>query len=53
MPEITVSEELYSQLEDESSTDDMEETLWKMLGSYGREHNPQSDTTDGHSFSDV
>ena len=53
MPEITISEELYAQIEDESSTDDLEETLWTMLGSYRRMHNPQADVTDGHSFRDA
>lgn len=53
MPEISVSEELYGQLEAASSADDIEETLWKMLGEYRRENTPQSDTSEGHSFSDV
>jgi len=51
--EITVSEELYRQLESASSSDDMEEALWKMLGEYRRANNPQSETSEGHSFSDV
>ncbi len=53
MPEITVSEELYRQLENASSTDDIEETLWKMLGSHQRENDPQANTSEEHSFSDV
>jgi hypothetical protein len=52
MPEITISDELYRQIEAESSADDINETLWKMLGSYRRTHNPQSDVTEGHSFDD-
>lgn len=53
MPEISVSEELYEQLKAAGSTDEIEETLWQMLGSYQRQNNPQSDTSEGHSFSDV
>lgn len=53
MPEITISEELYQQIKAESSTDDIDETLWKMLGSYRRMHNPQADVDEGHSFDDV
>ncbi len=44
MPEITVSEELYEQLEAES-TEEIDETLWKMVGSYRRTHNPEADAS--------
>lgn len=53
MPEITISKELYDQIQDESSSGDIEETVWKMLGSYRRMHNPQADVTEGHSFDDA
>lgn len=46
MPEITVSEELYRQLKDESRTNDINETLWKMVGAYRRMHNPQADVAE-------
>ena len=45
MPEITVSEDLYRQLESESSDTDITDTLWKMVGSYRRSNNPESDMT--------
>lgn len=45
MPEITVSQELYSQLEAESSDDDFDETLWKMVGTYRRANNPEADAS--------
>lgn len=46
MPEITVSEELYSQIEAESGGEDMNETLWKMVGNYRRLNNPEADMTE-------
>jgi hypothetical protein len=46
MPEITVSEELYSQIEAESAGGDMNETLWKMVGNYRRQNNPEADMAD-------
>jgi hypothetical protein len=45
MPEITVSEELYNQIAAESSADDMEEGLWKMVGNYRRANNPEADAS--------
>jgi len=44
MPEITVSDDLYRQLEAESLDSDISDTLWKMVGSYRRANNPESDT---------
>ncbi|WP_185903283.1 hypothetical protein [Halonotius terrestris] len=44
MPQITVSDDLYRQLEAESSEKDVTDTLWKMVGSYRRSNNPESDT---------
>ena len=46
MPQITVSEDLYSQIEAESADEDMTETLWKMVGNYRRLNNPEADTVD-------
>mgnify|MGYP000112020369 FL=1 len=45
MPEITVSEDLYRQIETESSDEDVDKTLWKMVGAYRRANNPEADTT--------
>lgn len=45
VPEITVSEELYNQIEAESAGGDINETLWKMVGNYRRQNNPEADTT--------
>ncbi|WP_436927083.1 hypothetical protein [Halosimplex amylolyticum] len=45
MPEITVSEDLYRQIETECSDGDVDKTLWKMVGSYRRANNPEADTT--------
>lgn len=42
MPEITVSEELYRQLRTESTDEEIDRTLWKMVGTYRRQNNPQS-----------
>ncbi|SEO91110.1 hypothetical protein SAMN04487948_107111 [Halogranum amylolyticum] len=44
MPEITVSEELYRQLQAESDDGDIEGSLWKMVALYRRSHNPEADT---------
>ena len=44
MPQITVSDDLYRQLETESTDTEISETLWKMVGSYRRANNPESDT---------
>ena len=46
MPDITVSEELHRQLKAESSGEDVEETLWKMVGMYRRANNPEADVAD-------
>lgn len=43
MPEITVSEELYSQIEAESEEEDLEGALWRMVGNYRRVNNTESD----------
>jgi hypothetical protein len=45
MPEITVSEELYSQIEAESSDEDVDKALWRMVGTYRRANNPEADRT--------
>jgi hypothetical protein len=44
MPQITVSDDLYRQLEAESLDTEINDTLWKMVGSYRRANNPESDT---------
>lgn len=44
MPDITVSEELYRQLEAEAESENIEESLWKMVALYRRFHNPEADT---------
>jgi len=45
MPEITVSQELYSQLEAESADGDVDDALWRMVGTYRRANNPESDAS--------
>ncbi|MFB6140378.1 MAG: hypothetical protein ABEJ26_08090 [Halosimplex sp.] len=45
MPDITVSEDLYRQIQTESVDGDVDKTLWKMVGAYRRANNPESDTT--------
>jgi hypothetical protein len=42
MPEITVSEELYRQIRSETTDEDIDKTLWKMVGTYRRSNNPQA-----------
>jgi len=42
MPEITVSEELYRQIEAECADCDIDQALWRMVGSYRRANNPGS-----------
>lgn len=44
MPEITISEELYRQLQAESSDGDIEKSLWKMVAAYRRLHHPEADS---------
>jgi hypothetical protein len=44
MPEIAISEELYQQIEAETDDEDIEETLWKMIGMYRRARNPEAET---------
>lgn len=44
MPEITVSHDLYQQIDAEAPDKDVEETLWEMVGTYRRANNPESDT---------
>jgi len=43
MPRIEVSENLYRQLESETTDGEINDTLWKMVGSYRRTNNPESD----------
>jgi hypothetical protein len=43
MPRIEVSENLYRQLESESNGERLDDTLWKMIGTYRRKNNPESD----------
>lgn len=45
MPRIEVSENLYRQLEDEANGEDLDDTLWKMVGTYRRKNNPEADRT--------
>ncbi|MGB9930324.1 hypothetical protein [Haloarcula amylolytica] len=45
MPRIEVSENLYRQIESETGNDDLNDTLWKMVGSYRRTNNPEADRT--------
>jgi len=44
MPELTVSDELYQQIETAADEKDVEETLWEMVGMYRRINNPEADT---------
>lgn len=43
MPEISVSQDLYRQLETEAD-DDIETALWEMVGTYRRQNNPEAAT---------
>ena len=43
MPRIDVPENLYRQIETEANGGDINETLWKMVGSYRRAANPQAE----------
>ncbi|MFC6861909.1 MULTISPECIES: hypothetical protein [Haloarcula] len=45
MPRIDVPENLYRQLENEANGGDLNDTLWKMVGSYRRTNNPEADQT--------
>ncbi|SFG53080.1 hypothetical protein SAMN04488063_2323 [Halopelagius inordinatus] len=40
MPEINVSEPLYRQLVAASEDEDLDETMWKMVGRYSRGNTP-------------
>lgn len=40
MPEISVSEPLYRQLLSASEGEDLDETMWKMVGYYSRGNTP-------------
>ncbi|WP_372911097.1 hypothetical protein [Salinigranum sp.] len=42
MPELTISDELYTQLETEAEDGDFEGAIWKMVAMYRRSHNPQA-----------
>ncbi|WP_197428486.1 hypothetical protein [Halapricum sp. CBA1109] len=43
MPQIGVSDDLYEQIRAESAGEEMEATLWEMVGSYRRQNNPEAD----------
>ncbi|WP_299262728.1 hypothetical protein [Halorientalis sp.] len=43
MPRIELSENLYRQLEAEANGEGLDDALWKMVGTYRRKHNPESD----------
>lgn len=40
MPEITVSDTLYRQLEDAAGSGGIDEAMWKMVAHYQRGNNP-------------
>lgn len=44
MEELTISDELYRQLEAETEDEEIEDTIWEMVGMYRRARNPESDT---------
>lgn len=46
MPELSVSQNLYSQLDSEADEDNIEATLWKMVGQYRRQNNPEAVSTE-------
>jgi hypothetical protein len=41
MPEISVSDKLYSQLQTEADGEELDQALWKMVAAYRRGENPQ------------
>ncbi len=43
MPQIEVPESLYRQLENEANGEQIDDMLWKMVGTYRRKNNPESD----------
>jgi hypothetical protein len=43
MPQIDVPEPLYRQLKNEANGERLDDTLWKMVGTYRRKNNPESD----------
>ncbi|WP_262175012.1 hypothetical protein [Haloarcula laminariae] len=43
MPRIEVPENLYRQLEAEANGDQIDDALWKMVGTYRRKNNPEAD----------
>ena len=45
MPRIDVPENLYRQIESETTDGDLNDTLWKMVGTYRRTNNPEADQT--------
>lgn len=45
MPEITVSDQLYRQIQAEATDGNVDQALWKMVGTYRRANNPEADTT--------
>jgi hypothetical protein len=45
MPEITVSDQLYRQIQAEATDGNVDQALWKMVGTYRRQNNAQADTT--------
>jgi hypothetical protein len=40
MPEITVSEDLYRQIQSAADGDDIDRTMWRMVYSYQRGNHP-------------
>ena len=40
MPEITVSDSLYKQLVDAAAGEELDETMWRMVHKYQRNHSP-------------
>lgn len=43
MPQLTISEDLYKQLEAAADGADVEQTLWEMAAMYRRQQNPEAD----------
>lgn len=43
MPELTISDDLYKQLETAADGGDIEQTLWEMAAMYRRQQNPEAD----------
>lgn len=43
MPELTISEDLYRQLETAADGEEIEQALWEMAAMYRRQQNPEAD----------